>query len=207
MNVVNTVIDKDGVATDSDLDAELVRERVRIDSYEDDGGRGSLASCADAKGCHTGAPDLLLLQITIHGRTDSPLPDLVETMRAERRQPLGDQISLSTRGPHPDVAAGASDQAGLGRQSIVVVCRFDIGGSVGSTGRRIGDDVVEHGYEDRGNGVFLRYGEASTNVGVLDTRGRKHERKWLEQGETQGETGRTLLHDKRSNEQSDKLGT
>ena len=153
VNVVNIIIDKDGAATDSDLDAELVRERARVDSYEDDGGRGSLARCADAKGCHTGASDLLLLQITIHGGTDSPLPDLVKTMRAERRQPLGDQISLSTREPHPDVVAGASDQAGFGRQPIVVVRRFDVGGSVGSTGRRIGDDVVEHGYEDGGHGI------------------------------------------------------
>jgi len=143
VNIADAVIDEDRAALDGHLDALLGRERARLNSNEDDGGRGRLAGYADAKGGHTVILDPLLLQITIHGGTDSALPDLVKRMRAERPQ------LLRTLRPLPDVATRARNQAGPGRQSVKVGGRFEVGRRVG---RHLRDYVVDQGYVDTGQG-------------------------------------------------------
>lgn len=99
---------------DSDLDAEFGRQRARVDSYKDDGGRGRLANYPNTQRVHAGALNPLPLEVQVHGGTDSLFPDSAERVRSERSQLLGIQVGFRTRRPHPDVGTGASDKAGLG---------------------------------------------------------------------------------------------
>ena len=155
MNVVNVILEKDGMAMNSDLDAKFGRERARIDTDQDEGRRGRLPSYADSKGVHDRALHLLLEQVSVHGGTNNVLPDPIKTVDAEGSQLLGFEVRLRTCGPHPDVGIGASDKAGLGGKAIEVMLCLDLGWNVGSIGRRVRDGVASHGYEDGGMDVLV----------------------------------------------------
>jgi hypothetical protein len=127
VNIVDAIITEDRAALDGHLDALFGRERARLNSNEDDGGRGRLAGYANAKGGHTVTLDPHPLQMMIHGRTDSALPDLVKTMRAERRQLLEVQRSFRILRPLPDIGTRTSNQAGPGWQTVEVVSGFEVG--------------------------------------------------------------------------------
>lgn len=84
VNIANTVCGKDRTAVNSDLDADVGRERARINANEDDTVRGRLTGYSNAKRGHAGTLDPLILHRAPHGGTNSVLPDLLEQMRAER---------------------------------------------------------------------------------------------------------------------------
>ena len=134
VNVVDIVLEKDRSAMDGDLDAKFGRESAMVDPDQDDGGRGRLASYADSEGVQTRVLHLLIEQVTIHGRTHSALPDLIETVRAEGNQLLWVEVRLSARRLHPDVGVGASDKEGLRGKAIEVIIRLGLGRNVGSIG-------------------------------------------------------------------------
>jgi hypothetical protein len=85
-NIVDTVLEKDISTMKSDFNSKFGRERARVDTYEDDGGRRKLASYPDAKGDHACALNSLLLKIKIHGRTDSLLPKCVKRVHTKYQE-------------------------------------------------------------------------------------------------------------------------
>jgi len=169
VNVVDVVLEKDRMAINSDLDAKVGRESARVHSDQDECGRGRLPSYADSKGVQDRPLHLLLEQVTFHGRTDGILPDPVKAVHAERSQLLGFEVRLRTRWLHPDVGAGASDEAGLRGKAIEVILCLNVGRDVGSIGRRVRDGMVGQAYSRaRGGrgGNNGRYTSLETSVGI-----------------------------------------
>ena len=157
VDVIDIVLEEDRSAMDNDLNAKFGRESAMVDSDQDEGGRGRLANYADSEGVENRALHLLLEQVTTHSRTDSVLPDLIETVRPEGSQLLGNQVRLGTRLLHPDVGAGASDKVGLGGKAIEVMLRLNLGRNVGGIGVRVRGSVVGKAYGDGGMDVRGRH--------------------------------------------------
>jgi hypothetical protein len=106
---------------------------------------------------HKGALHLLPEQVSIHGRTDDILPDVIKTVSTEDRELLRLEIGLGAGRLHPDVSAGACNHASSGRETVKIELGLDWRRDIRSIGRRGRNVVAGHANEKRRDDVVRRH--------------------------------------------------